>query len=598
MNNQTAKSVTTGIGENTVTRIIEYNTEPNGLNNDILTDKRELYVMDVYTTSNTIDKRMLDMAINPKDDSINFSAGYSDKNFSIMIDASGTSVGTVRNLRQSFTRYFDNAIAINEDGTPFTVSACGDSYNAVTQWSNGPSHLALTRAYPNNALNEYTSTRPNNANLLFLESNWNGANLNNLDRFKWPDIVVTGNNANTRGYVSYYDTTQKLVKFRYFESDGSNPATNYTQITAGSSNFGTSTSCKTSIEGAVRNDLTSNQGYMAIAGADSNSQYSVVGVTPNGTALVSWYDATNGALMMKYNTSVETSYSGYQTFRTLPNTGTVTFNMAVDGVTILDNDGSTPKLFSVEWSNVATGTRNYHEFAYQLNSVISNGYGAYAEVDPASTSFQVVVRSMQTGTGSSIEITNLSSGAVNAAVAGAGEAWNKVTIDEDSAGQYVAMKTDSKGGIHFAYYDTGNGDLKYAYMSSVTATPVVVTVDGYQQVGQYVDLGLKEEVDTNNTNIIYVTPYISYYSISNADTKRSAKVAKLASPITYNGATATSTSVTNGSVDELFTGAWEAMHIPTNGIPVQYRVNIGVTSGGNVYVGYLADRIIEYVKVE
>jgi len=48
----------------------------------------------------------------------------------------------------------------------------------------------------------------------------------------------------------------------------------------------------------------------------------------------------------------------------------------------------------------------------------------------------------------------------------------------------------------------------------------------------------------------------------------------------------------------MFTGAWEAYHIPTAGIPVQYRVNIGVTSGGNVYISYLADRTIEYVKVE
>ncbi|MBQ3649474.1 MAG: hypothetical protein II957_04645, partial [Treponema sp.] len=160
---------------------------------------------------------------------------------------------------------------------------------------------------------------------------------------------------------------------------------------------------------------------------------------------------------------------------------------------------------------------------------------------------------------------------------------------------YVAMKTDSKGGIHFAYYDTGNGDLKYAYMSSVTATPVVVIVDGYQQVGQYIDLALKETTSGTKTN---VTPYISYYSMSNADTKRAAKVAKLASPIVYTGTTPDSSAVTDGSEDELFTGAWEAMHIPTNGIPVQYRVNIGVTSAGNVYVSYLADRIIEYVKVE
>lgn len=587
LNNQTAKSVTTDTGNNAVTRIIEYNTEPNGQNNDLLTDKREIRVVDITTTTNITDKRMLDMAI--YDNTINFASGYDADYYAVMMNATETGVGTISRLRRSFTRYFDGAVAINASGTPFTISACGDSYGTVTSWAGGPSHLALTKgAVDSTNRNEYT--RSNNTTRLYLESNFNGSSLNNLDRFKLPDIVVAGTDIQTKGYISYYDSTQKIIKFRYFETDGSKVATNYTARTAGV-NPSNQNNPNDSTEGTVRNDLTSNQGYIAIAGANENSQYSVVGVTSSNTALVSWYDSTNGALKMKYNTSPETSYSGYQTFNTLPNTGKVTFKIKVDG--------GEQKDVSVTWSNVANGTRNNHEFAYQLNSVLSNGYGAYAEVDPASTTFQVVVRSMQTGTNSSIAITELSSGTVNNAVAGAGQPWHEVTIDDDSAGQYVAMKTDSKGGIHFAYYDTGNGDLKYAYMSSVTATPVVVTVDGYQQVGQYVDLALKETTSGTTTS---VTPYIGYYSMSNADTKRATKVAKLVSPITYttSGETVTTntTAIPQGSVDELFTGAWEAYHVPTAGIPVQYRVNIGVTSAGNVYISYLADRIIEYVKVE
>lgn len=586
LNNDTAKSVTTGTGANAVTRIIEYNTEPNGQNNDLLTDERRVKVVDVYTTTDPEDKRMLDMAINGN--SINFSAGYKDAYFSVMLGASGTSVGTISNLRNSYTRYFDNAIALNESGTPFTVSACGDTLGTpVSSWNNGPSQFALRKGTANTGRNyiwEYNYIS-NNTTLLVLDSNWNGADLNNLDRFKWPDIVVTGQDSATKGYISYYDTTQKLIKFRYFTSTTNTVASNLASYRNGS----TATQY---VEGAVNTNATYSQGYTAIAGANENSPYSAVNVTSGGAALVAWYDASNGALKMKYNTSPATSFSGYQTFSTVPDPGTVTFKLSVDGVKVVNEDG-TDKVLSVTYSKPTYGD-NKHEFAYQLNSVLSNGYGAYAEVDPKNN--VVTVRSMQTGTGSSIAITITSnSGAVNAAVAGAGAAWNTVTIDEDSAGQYVAMKTDSKGGIHFAYYDTGNGDLKYAYMSSVTATPVVVIVDGYQQVGQYIDLALKETTSGTKTN---VTPYISYYSMSNADTKRAAKVAKLASPIVYTGTTPDSSAVTDGSEDELFTGAWEAMHIPTNGIPVQYRVNIGVTSAGNVYVSYLADRIIEYVKVE
>lgn len=611
LNNKTAKSITTGTGNTATTRNVEYNTEPNGQNNDKLTDKRELKILDVTTTTDITDKRMLDMAVYGTN--LNFSAGYGPDNYGIIMKE-GTNQRSVSKVRNSFTRYFDGALAINSEGTPFTISACGDSYTAVSAWGDGPSHLALTRGTTTaSSYQEYQGA--NGTSLLYLESNWNGANFNNLDRFKLPDMVVTGNNADTKGYISYYDSTQKIIKFRYFVTNGTKVATNYTALTGGSAPGSAgddySIISKESTEGTVNNykDSTSNQvytqGYIAISGANANSQYSAVGVTGT-TALVSWYDATNGALKMKYNPSPATSFSGYQVFSDYPSQGTITFDIKVDN----GNTRSVEVPYTYVTGNNRTNTRNIHELAYQMNLVLSNGYGAYAEVDPRWN--KLVVRSMQTGSSSSIEITNLNStGNSNGSVYtgnttftannttfrgklnGCGNAWQEVTIDDDSAGQYVVMKTDSKGGIHFAYYDTGNGDLKYAYMSSVTATPVVVTVDGYQQVGQYVDLALKENADGSQ-----VTPYISYYSMSNADTKRSAKVAKLASPITYNGATANASSVKDGSVDELFTGAWEVFHVPTAGIPVQYRVNIGVTSAGNVYISYLADRIIEYVKVE
>ncbi len=602
LNNKTAKSITTGTGDSATTRIIEYNTEPNGQNNDNLTDKRELKIVDVTTTTDTTDKRMLDMAVNGNN--LYFSTGYGADYFSTM-SVNGTSVNNISYLRRSYTRYFDNAIAIN-GGSIYTVSACGDSYWAVSDWSNGPSHFALTKGNVTTAHRwEYGSTHPqnysdtdpsNNSDKIYLESNWNGANLNNLDRFKNPDIVVKTINSTQQGVISYYDTTQKLIKFRYFTPTTNAVASNYESWLAG-------TESKQIVEGTINTNATYSQSYIPISGADENSSFSAVGVIPNGTALVSWYDATNGILKIKSNTSPSTSFSGYQVFNSVPRGGnTITFNISVDGGNSIPIEMTYTTIDGETNGTTTTGARSKHEFAYQLSLILSKQYGAYAEVDPKTNS--VVVRSMQTGNNSKISITNVKrngtaiNNAMAQAVDGYGVRWEERNIDDESAGQYVVMKTDSKGGIHFAYYDTGNGDLKYAYMSSVTATPVVVTVDGYQQVGQYVDLALKETTDATDTTKTYVTPYISYYSMSNGDSKRAAKVAKLVNPITYSGTTTNSTSVTDGSVDELFTGAWEAMHIPTNGIPVQYRINVGVTSGGNVYIGYLADRQIEYVKVE
>ena len=108
----------------------------------------------------------------------------------------------------------------------------------------------------------------------------------------------------------------------------------------------------------------------------------------------------------------------------------------------------------------------------------------------------VVVRSFQTGAGSSISIT---AGSVNdllaayatmlAGAAGAGSAWVERTLDTDYAGKYVSIATDgaAKGGIHIACYKTSTGDLKYIYLPTYDCAGgsiKVVTVDSFLQVGQ------------------------------------------------------------------------------------------------------------------
>ena len=465
----------------------------------------------------------------------------------------------------------------------------------VEDWWDGPSHFALTRG--NSTLttgnNEYDDA---NTSMIFLESNWNGANFNNLDRVQWPSMKVSGDNTLSKIYLSYYDTTQKIIKFRYIEN-GASVTSGYTT----DNRFGSKTTQIMYTAGATRTyyveqaisvytsgGKTYDQGYVCIAGADSNSPYSAVNFTNDGTAIVSWYDAKNGVLKMKYNTSPATSFSGYQTFSTVPGTGTVTFKISVDGGAAKDA--------SVTYSNVANGQRNNHEFAYQLGKYLSeNGFGAYAEVDPKSN--LVTVRSMQTGPGSSISITNLSNGAVNAGVTGCGNAWVERTIDDAAVGKFVALEVDGKNGIHMAYNDTANGDLKYAYLSSVSGTPQVVTVDGYQQTGSYIDLALKNETLDGTSCIV---PYISYYCTSYTDSTNAARVARLRKPLipSATGSDATFTSANGaGAVDDMLTDIWEVVAIPTAGIPDQYRVNIGVKTNGDVIVGYLADKQIEYVKV-
>lgn len=645
---------------------IAYNAEQNNRNNDLLTDDRKIYIMDVTRTTQAAELRKVDMVV--KDDTLNFSAGYDADKFAYFKDITNTMTATP--LRNSFTRYFENRMAMNSDDTIFTVSTCGDTYHQSSGWNKEPSKFALTKGNTNNA-SEYYS----NSKVVYLESNYNGASFNNLDRVWNPDIVVTGDDSETKGYISYYDTTQKLVRFRYFE--WTSTGHNLSMYREG--NEDTNVTEQAVIKYTDPNDSTKkyNQGFVAIAGSDSNSPYSSVAVDNNGRAIVSWFDAKSKSLKLKYNPSPSTSFSGYQAFSQIPLNSTVTYtavnntnytfvynsaqtsfydtsidqnqsgkyvkigdnyyeitykgtysvsqrnrrHYTISGYNSTDNvpsklytrtetvnslggefylsvDGNEAKKVTINCAPATEGD-NIHEFAYRLGLILGAGnYGAYCEVDPVTN--KATIRSMQTGDDSSISITGLDD-YVETAVSGCGDAWIERTIDSSEAGKYVAMTVDSNDGIHLAYHATGTSDLKYAYLKSVDQQedPVVVTVDGYQQVGQYIDIATATRTLKNaaGQDVSCIVPFISYYNLSYADSTSAVKCAYLNKPLIPETGTATITSANaEGCVDEKFTGNWEVTNIPCATVPVQYRVNIGVKTNGDVIVSYLGDTV-EYVKV-
>lgn len=146
--------------------------------------------------------------------------------------------------------------------------------------------------------------------------------------------------------------------------------------------------------------------------------------------------------------------------------------------------------------------------------------------------------------------------------------WVSKVVDSNG-GINVKIASDSDGGIHFAYYDNkGGSDLKYAYMSSYTATPQIVSVDSFGSVGAKCTIDLAK-----NASGKWV-PYIGYQMNAYLGTPLAAKIAYLPDGI--------SGTIPAGVDDkDCYTGDWEVSIVPTSNIPNDDLINVGVWRDSN-----------------
>jgi hypothetical protein len=162
---------------------------------------------------------------------------------------------------------------------------------------------------------------------------------------------------------------------------------------------------------------------------------------------------------------------------------------------------------------------------------------------------------------------------------------NAIVLDTNFAGWYVDMTVDDADGIHIAYYSSGSGDLRYAYLSAYNTPATVVTVDSYLSTGTQITINTRLEGGN------YV-PYISYFQPSFVSTTSSVKVAWRED----------FASLTDGSILDDYSGSWEVMTIPSSNVPVDGMVCNGVPTGGayadQVFISYYTDAYYErtYLK--
>lgn len=209
------------------------------------------------------------------------------------------------------------------------------------------------------------------------------------------------------------------------------------------------------------------------------------------------------------------------------------------------------------WDSTSSSYKGDKGDAYKNVKVISSGNEASADVAVAALNNGTAVVAYYTGKELKIQYAPFSSIDNNEA---ANATWTTKTVSS-KGGKNVAMVADAAGGLHFAYSSNSGADLYYTYMSSLTATPVTMLVDSYDNVGSYctIDVGR-----TSSTSSQWI-PYITY--------KRDASevALKMAYPVVN-----VSTEKPGASSAGFFTGNWDICTIPSANNSTNDLVNVGL----------------------
>lgn len=165
--------------------------------------------------------------------------------------------------------------------------------------------------------------------------------------------------------------------------------------------------------------------------------------------------------------------------------------------------------------------------------------------------------------------------------------WSKpVDIFTGNAGESCAIAVDDDKHIHIAAYNRSNaGSLYYAYLASYDspfdASKNLVKVDSYGSSGQYITMEVAKDSKGNNI------PYIGYWMNSMSYPK----YAYLVDTDMTNGPKAGTDS------NNMYTGAWESIMLPTLSEVMRDDINIGLYKYQSAMNGHLKGEIREIPKL-
>lgn len=499
---------------NTNNNEVEYNKQPNKVNNNILTDDIS---MDVWQFKNAATPKNgaaehVTMKINPSTGIPGFSYANSILYFNMPAyksnqgddnwggtDGVGDGPYSQIPVGMNYGGFSHNTFAFDKNGDSYGAAMCTDTQSAFAsayfQFFSRECPIRPDAMDQNmNYCNSTNASRLDSSSVKVYSSNSDSSWVTNINRIQSP-AMETSVNGLTYVYLAYYDDATKQIRFRW-GTVGTDPH----DIDGDRSTSSASDPTNRTNYAFGLDDVVDGK-YTAYAQGKKDD-----GVCRPSKVADSYYKYSNTnnnniPIQIIASSGVTGGRSAYATATTYKAGNYVSLS-------IVNKDTSSP-VAVVSWYD---SSNRQLCMAYNTNPTYSNS-------------------------------------------------WTTKVIDTE-AGLNVKTAVDADGGIHFAYYKSTGSDLKYAYLSSYSSNDVkVCTVDSFGAVGAKCTIDVVK-VDSN-----YV-PYIGYQNNGYSGTPAAAKIA-------YK--TDFTSSDENGSDDKDFiTGAWEISVVPTNNIPKDDQVNIGL----------------------
>lgn len=569
LNNINTNPVFTSDTDNTITNYV-YNSQANGKTSDRFTDDVELYVwqMGNFGIGTNVTSPMLKI-----DTKSNYYMSYGDGVPEMAVNINGFS----RYVDGSYNKFHNTNVAFDDNGNIYAVATntdrVGDNsarFVFYVPMTNGDKMPDLVTAVNG----EYQNSRNTKRHL---EQVYNGSTgVYDINRVKRPKMTTYTNGNTTYIAMTYYDYNNTIspVKFRFGKRG--QPTMSYTV-----SNSNVTFTYNSTLSGyesnwyGGKNAATFNNVYTSSSGTTNfNDKYVLINGAYYKLTGSSYYTSNkNNATENFYYTL---AYAGNANFTSNTYTQNISGSTSISGGITGNTSGGTGQ------SNDPTKTDSSYEGYHILasNNTTKKG-GEYAAVGivPSSDGTNGYIGVACWYDASVRKLVYSYNKNPDSAVVGGVWQTNAIYVDDSSyTGWYVDMCVDAAGGIHIAYYNSAKGDLKYAYLSSYNdTTPEVVTVDSYLSVGTNITINTRLE---NGKHV----PYIYYFNASATQTMNSIKVAWRKDM----------TTLRDGAINDLFTGAWESMIIPSRNIPVDATVCGGVPTDGTwkdkVVLGYMSDQ--------